>query len=124
MNSTDRELYQVLGIDTVLQIVGMACPDCQAKMRGMLSRAKFKPAPDSLAGIISEVSAERFMTLEALMSKNNGRQVVDARRQIAVRARQVGYSYPAIAAALGKHHTTIMHLVRTADDQRKPHTDL
>lgn len=41
---------------------------------------------------------------------------VHARRLVAVGLRELNWAYPAIGRALGRDHTSIVHLVQTADD--------
>lgn len=55
-------------------------------------------------------------------SKRRNAWIVGKRRDVAKEMRKLGYSFPEIGWAMGKHHTTILNLVRNtgwnADSRR------
>lgn len=109
----------VIPIGIVLQMVGNLCPNCQAKVRQYLATHQFNirtPIDAHLAKIVEDVAKSSGFSIYELRKKDNRRSIVAARRKISITARKFGISYPKIAAALCKHHTTIMSLVR-GDEQ-------
>lgn len=52
------------------------------------------------------------VTVAELRAKDNRRAMVAIRREFCQAARQQGFSLPTIGAALHKHHTTVLHLLK------------
>ena len=105
-------------IDTVLEMVQGLCPDCQSRVREYLRKNQFDQRHDideRMNAIMQRVYEETGVTIHEMRAKNNRWKLVEARRKVAVMARQQCISYPKIGAALQKHHTTVMHLVETAE---------
>lgn len=108
----------VVPLSVVLHMVGTLCDDCKETVRKYLSARQFnirKPIDRQIIGIMEAVSEETQVSIATMRQKNNSPSVVHARRRVAVMARRYGISYPKIGAALCKHHTTILHLVKTAE---------
>jgi chromosomal replication initiation ATPase DnaA len=103
---------------TVLEMVGGLCPSCGAKVRQYIAANQFDQnsatIDERLRNIMERVSAETGISILELRAKDNHRRLVDARRRVAVIARQQCISFPKIGAALQKHHTTVMNLVKDA----------
>jgi chromosomal replication initiation ATPase DnaA len=105
-------------LDTVLEMVQGLCPNCQSRVRQYLAANQFDQThniDDRLKEIMQRVYEETGVTIIQMRAKDNRWRLVEARRKVAVRARQQAISYPKIGAALQKHHTTVMHLVETAE---------
>lgn len=64
--------------------------------------------------ILTEVCAAHLVSREELLGRGRRQDVVAARREFCVRARREGASYPVIAWFVGRDHTSIMYLVRSA----------
>lgn len=60
---------------------------------------------------IRNVCKERGLTVSAVLSERRWPEVVDARREVALRLREQGWSYPRIGRALRRDHSTIYVLV-------------
>jgi chromosomal replication initiation ATPase DnaA len=104
-------------LDTILEMVSGMCPDCQEKVRRYIAQNQFDQRhkiDERLKEIMQRVCEETGVTILEMRAKDNRWRLVEARRKVAVRARQQAISYPKIGAALQKHHTTVMHLVETA----------
>lgn len=100
-----------------LAMISNLCPDCQAKIRGKIGETLLPRSPEDITAeriypIICGVAEEFNIPAEVLVSPNLHKNCVAARRQIALRARARGFSYPAIGRALRRHHTTIVALVK------------
>lgn len=105
-------------IDTVLRMVTDLCPDCQSKVRRYIAENQFDVRhniEERMRNIMQNVYEETGVTIDQMRRKDNHQKLVEARRRVAVLARKQFISYPKIAAALQKHHTTVMHLVETAE---------
>lgn len=59
-----------------------------------------------------EIAAEHGVVEHTLFASNRDHKVVTARAELAKRLRMTGWSYPRIGAVLGRHHTSVMHLVK------------
>lgn len=62
--------------------------------------------------IAGEVAEKLGIPAEAILSRSRDREVCRARELVCFVAREHGLSYPRIAAALGRDHTTIISAVR------------
>ncbi len=107
----------VVSMEIVMKMCDTLCDDCKAKVRKMASENTWMPAKQAderLKVIMEAVAIETHVSVDQIRDKNNQPKIVDARRRVAVIARREGISYPKIAGAIRKHHTTVMHLVNTA----------
>ena len=68
--------------------------------------------------LIDAVSAETGIPAKQIRGRCRKAHIVRARQIVMYEARQLGLSYPQIARAMGKDHTTIIHGVR-AEEQRR-----
>lgn len=123
---------EVVPVEVVLQYIGKLCSPCQAKWREMMAsyaamssgtvtanrapvdRGVFK---QKMNEIICDISKKTGIPVDLIHAKTNDSKIVDARRQIAIRARAVPIPYTFIASTFRKHHTTIIHLV----EGKRPH---
>lgn len=108
---------------SVLLLIEQLCPACQATARAILvgeiplpNRFTDPTSTPSLEQIVGDIARDANLSIELVILGGRTPKVVDARRRIAVVARQHGYSIARIADFLGKHHTTICHLLETAKD--------
>jgi chromosomal replication initiation ATPase DnaA len=62
---------------------------------------------------VEELAAEAGVSLEVLRGPCRRRGLVELRRIVARYLRSRGCSLPEIGAALGRDHTTVLHLLRT-----------
>lgn len=106
---------RMVPLSSVLDLIGDMCLDCQSKIRQKLGTAPIKGniMRDRTRELLEQASRETGVTITRMLEKTNIASVVAARRRFAVLAREQNFSYPEIGAALGKHHTTIMHLVKS-----------
>jgi len=105
---------QFVALSDLLDLLGDLCPDCQEKLRKrMASPGPMVPLRPGLKKIIEDVCVLNGVTLGAILSKAKDRKLVEARREVVIKARMEGYSLPMIGRALNKHHTSILHLLRT-----------
>ena len=108
----------MIKLDDFLAVIEKACPTCRKAMTGFLAaRLAVRPVPTPINGVLPELlekisKAHGFPPTE-LVAKNNTPKLVSARRDFCYEARKLGYSLPQIARTIGKHHTTVMHLLRT-----------
>lgn len=72
------------------------------------------PLINNLESLLAVIAKESRIPVAGLVLKNNRKNFVAARRKFCVQASSAGYSLSEIAKAIGKHHTTVMHLIRTA----------
>jgi chromosomal replication initiation ATPase DnaA len=63
--------------------------------------------------VICKRSAESQVSPDEIMARDNRWHIVKVRRVFAQSARTLGYSLPAIGAALHRHHTTVMNLLES-----------
>ena len=105
---------KMVPLSSVMRLIGQLCPECQLVVRtnSVKEEMKGNRTRDSLADLLECVSEETGIPIVEMLEKNNSAKVVNARRKVAILARERGYSYPQIGAALGKHHTTVIHLVK------------
>ena len=68
----------------------------------------------AIAAIIRDVARQTGLSPANITGRDKHRPVVRARQATMLRARLAGFSFPAIAAAFGTHHTSVMHAVRMA----------
>lgn len=109
--------FTVIPLRGVLLLLEQLCPNCQARCRSILAdrlpRVKEEQGSSrpKIASIINGVSMELGIPVREILMKSNVQKYVDARRRVAILAREHGYSFNEIGLALGKHHTTIVSLV-------------
>lgn len=117
-----RDSYVPLSV--VMEVLVNLCPDCRHEIQARFAAAREVPAPKiaKLDELITEVASLTAIPRGVILSKSSSPPVVKARRSISVRARELGYSLPQIGAALNKHHTTILHLLRTHAKNQKETT--
>lgn len=118
--------YRVVSMKRVLKMVECLCPDCQDRARKILA-GNFLPdvlnvspalAQDpTMAEIITRVCEVHGYPVERVLARDNSQSMVSVRMEIIVEARRQNYSLPQIGAALNKHHTTVLHLLRKARKQ-------
>jgi len=80
-----------------------------------LTREVVPPAPvgaSPLEQLLFDTAREHFMAVAQLVGDCRLPCQVDARRCFAVKAREMGYSYPVIGRMLHKHHSSVIHMVR------------
>jgi chromosomal replication initiation ATPase DnaA len=115
---------EMIPLETVLNAVGELCDGCRARVRARFAQAMLDPEKartwglpgtlPSLLEIIGTACKESGVNPRALLSEGNQAQLVAVRRVIVERARQRGFSYPQIGRALGRHHTSVLHLAKTS----------
>lgn len=75
--------------------------------------------PPRITAII-RAAADRYEVTERLvLGLCQEKPCMDARRQVARRLRDEGYSYPVIGRYLNRHHTTIMHLLAHGTEEAR-----
>jgi chromosomal replication initiation ATPase DnaA len=105
---------RMVPLSSVMAIINNLCSDCQAEIRKRLAIApdlKGNVFRDKMSALLEKVSDETGIPIMQILERSNNARLVEARRKFCVLARAQGYSYPEIGAAIGKHHTTIIHLV-------------
>ena len=109
--------FTVIPLRGVLLLLEQLCPTCQSRCRAILAdriprvREEQPLSRPKIESIISGVSMESGIPVREILMKSNLRRFVEARRRIALLAREHGYSFNEIGLALGRHHTTIVSLV-------------
>ena len=104
-------------LEVVLGILTDLCLDCQAKVRTSLAKSQSIPRAQPvrnktrLETILETISDVTGISEDRIVNGGNTRDMVRARKQIAIIARQEGFSYAQIGGLLKRHHTTIVHLV-------------
>jgi len=68
---------------------------------------------ESMEDALLRVCDKSGLTAERILGPSRDRETVRAKRLLAVDLRGMGYSYPEIGRFMRKHHTTIIHLVKT-----------
>ena len=71
--------------------------------------------------IIEAAAHEYGLTVEDILGDSRRRQIVAARWEAARRLREAGLSYPHIGELLNRHHTTVMHAVRSLEADASAH---
>lgn len=71
-----------------------------------------------LSAVLRGISKEYFVPVEAIVSRERTKRVVEARKAFLIVLRENGFSYPEIGKLLGKDHTTI--LAQICGKKRKP----
>jgi chromosomal replication initiation ATPase DnaA len=85
------------------------CPTCNRPLPNVAESPL-----DRIAKLIyEEVYSETGISSQLLVSRSNEAHLVAARSLFAVKARNKNLSYPQIGRILRRHHTTVMHGVRT-----------
>jgi 1,6-anhydro-N-acetylmuramate kinase len=72
-------------------------------------------------GCLTLAAATFNTTIAAIRSKSRRRDHIDARHTAAYAARLCGLSFETIGAAIGCHHTTVMHAVTRVGEDRRLH---
>lgn len=67
---------------------------------------------------LDEILRRYGVSRKALLARNKARNVVNARRTVAVELRARGYTLADIGDALGLHHTTVMNLLNPKGGDR------
>lgn len=105
-------------LSEVLCLFQGCCISCQAAITARISRHKRTAAQvpkkhiHPLLLLLEQVAEKHSLTAEDLISKRQWLEMMDARRDFAIQAREKGYSFPHIGRVLHRHHTTIVHLVK------------
>lgn len=60
--------------------------------------------------ILAEVAKNHATTVNQILGKRRWTHIVEARREVAMRLREIGWSYPAIGFVLKIHHTSVRNL--------------
>jgi chromosomal replication initiation ATPase DnaA len=115
-------LIDEIYLQELLALIGKLCPDCQAQVRLLTStqldnRVASDVTTERIYPIIALVAEERKLHVDDIISSSQHVDLVDARREISIRARARKFTFPAIGRALHRHHTTIVHLVNTGREQ-------
>jgi hypothetical protein len=71
--------------------------------------AVFAHVPDGLAEMVVAMCASQRLRLDELRGPKRDNELVKCRQEISLAARQMGYSYPLIARALNRDHTTVIY---------------
>lgn len=69
--------------------------------------------PVALRVMLEAIGAEQGLKPEEVVDGPQTKIFVDMRRQFCRRAREKGYSLPQIGRALNRHHTSVLHLLRS-----------
>lgn len=67
--------------------------------------------------VLNVVSRRTGVLMSDIMGRSRRWDIVNARQLASVCFRELKWSYPAIGNVLGRHHTSIIHLVKSADDE-------
>ena len=67
----------------------------------------------ALEAVVARVAYDTGWTVAQLKSPKRTAAMVNARALVAIEARHLGFSYPAIGRALNRDHSSIVHLVQT-----------
>jgi len=137
-----------LSVDEVAEMIGKMCLSCQKEMYNLLTKKvskiraqvvpqglrelKFEELEKELSfGIdgnggflekeLTAICEREGVSTTAIRTPNNSARLVHIRRMFSKRARELGYSYPQIGRFLERHHTTILHLVKSKGCQGKIH---
>jgi chromosomal replication initiation ATPase DnaA len=76
-----------------------------------LASMRFRPEPPALEDLLLEICCANEVTVADVRGRRHHRAFVRVRRQFARAARAAGFTYPAIGAVLGRHHTSVMNLL-------------
>jgi chromosomal replication initiation ATPase DnaA len=68
--------------------------------------------PRGFQEVLQQVARETRVNAADILSRDRDRRVMRARRELYVRLRAEGYSYPAIGKMVGRDHTTVLAVVR------------
>ena len=70
------------------------------------------PVKDELEILLAAIAYKEGMSLRNVLTGQH-QPVVRVRRKFCKEARKLGYSFPQIGRAIGRHHSTVIHLVQT-----------
>lgn len=73
----------------------------------------------ALENYLRVLCREAGILIEDLRAKDNRPHLVKIRREFAQAAREQQFSLPAIGAVLNRHHSTVLHLLRSCPHQIK-----
>jgi chromosomal replication initiation ATPase DnaA len=80
---------------------------------------KVKLEGDMIREIVKETAAEFLVDPQMILGKNQEARIVEARRNLVLRLRNRGMSFPTIGRWLNRHHTSIIHLCQTATQSER-----
>lgn len=72
----------------------------------------FANVPLDLAMLVVNTSIDHDLPVKLVRSNDKRLRFVNCRADIARKAREMGYSYPLIARAINRDHSSVMYLVR------------
>jgi chromosomal replication initiation ATPase DnaA len=105
-------------LEEILSLIGELCPDCMAKVRTMfapqVSRLSLAHEQKSYAVLrkLLEAHAQKVgISVEMFTGTAHAQSLVQHRREFCRDARSKGYTLQMIGQAIGRHHTTVMHLL-------------
>jgi len=107
----------IVKIEDLNEALPHLCVECQDKLSDLKTYAVAEeriipPTLRQLFQLVLREARRADLTPEMLRSPCNRASRVKVRREIAVKARAMGYSFPEIGRALHRHHTTIVYLVK------------
>lgn len=68
--------------------------------------------PDIMRRLLIQVAQAHGVSVQLITGRGRVAHVVEARREFCKLAHRAGYSLPAIARAINRDHTTVLHFVR------------
>lgn len=102
------------------EVIPEMCDHCRDRLEGLRvvnlqSGEKLGillgPRPPELQELMETVAKRHEMSVGELVEKRSSQRYVKARADFCIMAKGMGYSFPQIGKALGRHHTTVVHLV-------------
>ena len=114
-----------LNLDEIAKLIGeLCCLHCQKKLYLALEKVLVKARLDlgqrhcdpgkiaRLENTLMNICNREGILPKEVLSKMQSRNLVHVRRLFSLAARNDGFSFPEIGRFLGRHHSSIIHLVK------------
>lgn len=96
--------------------------DLEAQVAALIAAmegGKSTPAPQSMRGILADVSARHGVPVDAIMGRERTQRITRARQEAMALARQGGRSLEQIARVFQRDHTTVMDGIRRHEERAR-----
>ncbi len=98
-------------LDDLNATLPFMCAGCRQQIESLKTFAAPTKALNALEGLLAQVALETGLSPELIRNRDRSRMRVKARRRFCVAASKKGYSSVEIATFLGRHHTSVLHLL-------------
>ena len=100
-------------LEEINAIMPRLCEKCQDELGDLKTVYVAGAAVEGLGALLQRIAVESGTAPELLRGPERTTSRVKARRRFCVAARALGYSLTEIGNAIGRHYTSVMHLLAT-----------